>query len=226
MHPDVAARARRALLGAQPVLGHDVADADAAAGLRAPGRSPRTPRSLSGERLMTQFEMTTSTVVGGQRHVLDVALEELDVRRRRPCRGSRRRARASPRSCPGRTPCPSARRARRRAARRSRRPTRGRARPRRGFSSATAIGLPQPRLASTASSGSASRSDFSYSTEPKLAGDAPHAVAAPAAVARDAERGLGVMVANRLAHVAFIAHLDPSVENTPDSCRIALRLSE
>ena len=38
---------------------------------------------------MTQLERTTSTARVGQRDLLDVALEELDVRRRRPWRALR-----------------------------------------------------------------------------------------------------------------------------------------
>ena len=50
---------------------------------RPPGRSTRAASAsttrLSAARLITQLEMTTSTERVGQRDLLDVALEELDV---------------------------------------------------------------------------------------------------------------------------------------------------
>ena len=50
---------------------------------RPPGRSTRAASrrtlGLSPERLITQLEITTSTVCVGERHVLEVALDELDV---------------------------------------------------------------------------------------------------------------------------------------------------
>ena len=49
----------------------------------------RSTRPLSAERLMTQLEMITSTASSGSGMCLDLALEELDVRRRRPLPGSR-----------------------------------------------------------------------------------------------------------------------------------------
>ena len=54
-------------------------------GDREPSARPQHPggladhRGLSPDRLITQFEMTTSTLASGERDVLDVALEELDV---------------------------------------------------------------------------------------------------------------------------------------------------
>ena len=55
--------------------------------IRPPGLSTRaisvSTAALSIERLITQFEITTSTESGGQRDLLDHALEEVDVRRRR-----------------------------------------------------------------------------------------------------------------------------------------------
>ena len=112
---------------------------------RAPRRAPRrrrprsgrrasargTPRearaSLSADRLITQFEMITSTELSGSGMCSISPLQELDVRQRRTSAGSRARARASRRSCRGRRPCRSGRRAAPRAARRCRRPSRGRA---------------------------------------------------------------------------------------------------
>ena len=44
---------------------------------------PASTRSLSADRLMTQFEMMTSTESSGSGMLLDLALQELDVRRRR-----------------------------------------------------------------------------------------------------------------------------------------------
>ena len=50
---------------------------------RPPGRSTRAASritcGLSPERLITQLEMTTSTVPSASGHVLEVALDELDV---------------------------------------------------------------------------------------------------------------------------------------------------
>ena len=101
---------------------------------RPPGRSTRAASrrtcGLSAERLMTQLEITTSTRVVGQRDVLDVALEELDVLDAGLGARCGARARASRRSCRARSRGRSGRRAGRRSARRRRRPSRGRARSR------------------------------------------------------------------------------------------------
>ena len=102
---------------------------------------------------MTQLESTTSTAFAGERDRLDVALEPVDVGRRRPWPGWRGRGRASRRSCRGRRRCRWARRGGRRAGRRCRRRSRGRARVSPSFSSATAVGLPQPSEASSGSFG-------------------------------------------------------------------------
>ena len=149
--------------------------------------------------------------VVGQRDVLDLALEELDVRRRRPSAGSRGRAPASRRSCRGRRPCPSDRRAGRRAGRRCRRRSRGRAPISPGASSASAVGLPQPSEASTASSGRA----VVCSVRVQVSGHGIAAAArrdraaAPAFAARHPERGLRVLVPDdlrdvRLAHGSLL----------------------
>ena len=65
-----------------------------------------------------------------QRDLLDLALQELDVGRRRPCAGCRAPAPASRRSCRGRRPCRSGRPGAPTAARRCRRRSRDRARSR------------------------------------------------------------------------------------------------
>ena len=74
---------------------------------RPPGRSTRaTSRSTAGlspERLITQFEITTSTRRVGERDLLDVALHELDVRSPGRDRRSRAPGRASRRSCRARS---------------------------------------------------------------------------------------------------------------------------
>ena len=54
---------------------------------------------MSAERLITQFEMTTSTESAGQRDRLDRALQEMRRSDSRPLRRSAGRARASRRSC-------------------------------------------------------------------------------------------------------------------------------
>ena len=68
-------------------VGDDIGDSERGRpglGTRATSRDRR--RALSPERLIAQLEMTTSTVFGGERDLLDVALAELDVG------GPRRRA--------------------------------------------------------------------------------------------------------------------------------------
>ena len=138
--------------------------------IRPPGRSTRaisaSALSFSGERLTTQFEMTTSTLPLELAGVLDHALEEVGVRRLSPHGRSRARARASRRSCRGRTRCPMG-------------PTRFAERstsipppePRSSTvspapSSTMATGLPHPRLAASVPSGSAERSSDPYRPRP------------------------------------------------------------
>ena len=80
---DVAA-ALGALVGREPVLGDDVADPDPPARLAARGAISVSTAGLSTERLITQFEITTSTESGRERDLLDHALEEVHVRDARP----------------------------------------------------------------------------------------------------------------------------------------------
>ncbi len=132
---------------------HDVGIGQPPAGLAAPERPRRSTRCLSAERLTTQLEMITSTEASGSGNVLDVALEELDVARRRPCAGCRAPAPASRRSCRGRRPCPSGADA---PGRKQHVDPAARAEVEHrlpGCSSASAVGLPQPSEASTAASG-------------------------------------------------------------------------
>ena len=112
-------------------------------------------RCLSPARLMTQFEMTTSTGVGrsGSPRCRPLGNSTFST----PASRWLRRASASISSaCPGRTPC---RRAdpRAEAARRCRRRSPGRG-PSRLVQLGKASGLPQPREARTAASGSTLRS--------------------------------------------------------------------
>ena len=60
-------------------VGDHVGDREAAARLAARALPRGAPAACRPERLITQLEMTTSTDVVGERHLLDVALEELDV---------------------------------------------------------------------------------------------------------------------------------------------------
>ena len=124
---------------------------------RPPGFSTRKAsamtRSLSADRLITQFEMITSTELSGSGMLLDLALQELDVRRARTSAGSRARARASRRSCPGRRPCRSGRRACAESSTSMPPPEPRSSTISPGFSSASAVGLPQPSEASSASAG-------------------------------------------------------------------------
>jgi hypothetical protein len=125
---------------------------------RPPGFSTRNAsRStcrLSAERLITQFEMITSTrrPAAG---CLDLALQELHVLRARLARVAPAPAPASRRSCPARTPCPvgPTRFAERSTSMPPPEPRSSTTSPSR--SSASAVGLPQPSDASTAASGSA-----------------------------------------------------------------------
>ena len=93
-------------------------------------KASRSTAALSGERLTTQFEITTSTVSAGSGISSMCPLRNstfVGPRLPRRCGG---RARASPRSCRARRPSPTGRRDARTAARRCRRPIRGRGRPR------------------------------------------------------------------------------------------------
>ena len=57
--------ALRAILGREVVVGHHVADPDAAARPEHPGASRAITAGLSVDRLITQFEITTSTLASG-----------------------------------------------------------------------------------------------------------------------------------------------------------------
>ena len=70
-----------------------------------PGTTRANTASLSGERLMTQLEMITSTELVRQRDVLDRAVQERRRSRSRPRPGCAGQAPASRGSCPARTPC-------------------------------------------------------------------------------------------------------------------------
>ena len=76
---------------------------------RPPGRRTRAASSstcgLSADRLITQLEITTSTDVVGERDLLDVSLDELDVRHAGLGGVRARPAPASRRSCRVRWPC-------------------------------------------------------------------------------------------------------------------------
>ena len=98
-------------------------------GCRTRAASRRTVRLVAGEVDHAVGDHHVDARVR-ERHVLEVALDELDVLRRRPRRRCGGRARASRRSCRSRSPCRSARRAARRSARRRRRRSRGRGRSR------------------------------------------------------------------------------------------------
>ena len=140
---------------------------------RPPGSPPRTTTSLTAKRPpgLSTRNASASTLplvagevdhavgddhvhrVDGQRDLLDLALEELDVRRRRPLPCSRAPGRASRRSCRGRRPCPSGP-TRFADSRTSMPPPDPRSRtvsP--SFSCASAVGFPQPSDASSASAG-------------------------------------------------------------------------
>ena len=94
---------------------------------RPPGFSTRnasrSTRRLVGRQVDDAVGDDDVDAAVGQRDVLDLSLQELDVRRARPSAGSRAPARASRRSCRDRTPCRWARRAGPTAARRCRRRT-------------------------------------------------------------------------------------------------------
>ena len=125
---DVAA-ALRALGRRDPVLGDDVADAEPPAGAQ-DARDLGQHRRLVGREVDDAVRDHDVDGVRRQRDLLDHALEEVDVRGRRPPPRSGARARASRRSCRGRRRCRPGRRASRRGSRRCRRPSRGRARSR------------------------------------------------------------------------------------------------
>ena len=205
MQPDVAP-ALGAIGGRQAVLGDDVGDPDPPAGPEHPGDSANTA-ALSGERLTTQFEMTTSTRLGGQRDRPRCRPSGTRRSWRRPRARCAARARASRRSCRGRRPCPSGP-TRRAESSTSMPPPEPRSRtvsPSR--SSATASGLPQPRLAATASSGSAARSSARVEALAEegrrlLAATADALAVAPAATSRrEVRRRLRVSLSYLLAHV-------------------------
>ena len=96
------------------------------------------------ERLITQFEMTTSTELSGSGMCSISPFKNSTLSSSGLLSCSRSRAPAFHRSYRGRTPCRSGRRALRRAARRCHRPSRGRDTVSPGFSFASAVGFPQP----------------------------------------------------------------------------------
>ena len=129
-HPRYSRRSCRALpaFGAEAILGDDVADADSAPRLRTRPISLSTA-GLSVERLITQFEMITSTD-SRQRDLFDVALQEVDVRHLRfSCVLPRQREHLV-RHVEAVGDAQSGRPAWPRGSRRCRRPSRGRARSR------------------------------------------------------------------------------------------------
>ena len=125
--------------------------------MRPPGRAPGTSRAstagLSTDRLITQLEMTTSTEASGSGIVLDGAFDELDVGRASlggvgPREREHLVGHVDAVGEPGRAD-PPGRQEHVDAAAGPRSSTRSPA-----LSSATISGLPQPRLAATASAGS------------------------------------------------------------------------
>ena len=109
-------------------------DGEAPAGAQHPRRLARSRAACRAERLMTQLEMTTSTRCVGERDLLDVPLDELDVRDPGLACVRAREVEHLVGHVEAVSPCRSGRRAGPRAARRSRRRSRGRApsRPRAG----------------------------------------------------------------------------------------------
>ena len=105
----------------------DIGDREAATGLEDAeclGEAPDPCRPPEVDHAVRDDHVDA---VVGQRDVLDLALEELDVGQRPTGAGSRAPARASRRSCRGRRPCRSARRAWPKAERRCHRPSPDRA---------------------------------------------------------------------------------------------------
>ena len=129
----------------EAVLGDDVADADAPARPAARGRSRRA-RPACRREVDDAVRDDDVDRLGRERDLLDLPLQELDVGRRRPRPRCAGRGRASRRSCRGRRPCRSGptRWAESRTSMPPPEPRSSTVSPSR--SSATAVGLPQPRL--------------------------------------------------------------------------------
>ncbi len=150
-------RVRPALVGASAVVSDHVADADATTG-------PQHAGDLSEDGRLVRRQVDDAVADDDvdrrrrERDRFDPALAELDVRGARLGGVAAGQLEHLVGHVEAVREAGRARRARRTAARRCRRPTRGPGRSRPARSSATAVGFPQPRLASTAASGSAARS--------------------------------------------------------------------